>query len=51
MSFASISVWDLNKKLTDGEHLFLVDVRELEKFGAGHIPGSISITWANWAID
>ena len=40
LSVPSVSVLELNKKLTDGEQLLLLDVREPEEYVSGHIRGS-----------
>lgn len=35
--------WDVQRKLTSGEPLLLLDVREPAEFAALHIPGSINV--------
>jgi hydroxyacylglutathione hydrolase len=41
--FGLISVQELNNCLTNKDDLFILDVREEEKWKQGHIPGSINI--------
>jgi thiosulfate/3-mercaptopyruvate sulfurtransferase len=43
-----ISTEDLAKNLKD-PGLIIVDIRKLEDYKAGHIPGAVAISYVNWA--
>ena len=43
-----ISTDDLAKSLKD-HNAIVIDIRKVEDYKAGHIPGAIGIFYANWA--
>lgn len=44
-----VSADDLEKNLTNGK-VVAVDVRKVEEYKAGHIPGAVNVFYGNWAI-
>lgn len=46
----SIGPLELERRLREGEELVLVDVREVEDFAQGHLPGAISLPKEDWYI-
>ncbi|HTH46589.1 MAG TPA: rhodanese-like domain-containing protein [Candidatus Limnocylindria bacterium] len=47
---ASIAPLELERRLVEGEELVLVDVREVEDFAQGHLPGAISLPPGQWPV-
>jgi thiosulfate/3-mercaptopyruvate sulfurtransferase len=44
-----VSVSDLEKNLTNPQ-VVVVDVRKVEDYRAGHIPGAVNVAYGSWAI-
>jgi thiosulfate/3-mercaptopyruvate sulfurtransferase len=44
-----VSVSDLEKNLTNPQ-VVVVDVRKVEEYKAGHIPGAVNVVYGSWAI-
>lgn len=44
-----VSVSDLEKNLTNPK-VVVVDVRKLEEYKTGHIPGAVNVAYGSWAI-
>jgi thiosulfate/3-mercaptopyruvate sulfurtransferase len=44
-----VSVSDLEKNLTNPQ-VVVVDVRKVEEYKAGHIPGAVNVAYGSWAI-
>lgn len=44
-----VTVDDLEKNLTQAK-LVILDVRKVEEYKAGHIPGSVNVAYGSWAI-
>lgn len=40
---------ELDRRLRDGEELVLVDVREVDDYADGHLPGAISLPRDQWS--
>lgn len=49
MTSPIVSVSDLEKNLTNAK-VVILDVRKVEDYKAGHIPGAVNVSYGSWAI-